>query len=191
MVEEKTVNSIETPETLGGYLSGKGVSVSEWGKNEAKTVRHFFNEIKNGDCVLVDTSEGLRRRVVSANVRVYHQADDDLFYLKEDRQEFKDGRVRKRDWFTWSASEKVKPTESIEEGGERVLREELKIQGDLNIVRKEVKPESTESPSYPGLHTEYQSNFFDAYLTDKQYNPDGYIEEQPDKITYWVWEKVE
>lgn len=38
--------------------------------------------------------------------------------------------------------------------------------------------------------TFYRTYFFETVLQDDAYNPDGYIEKQDDKTTYFVWRRV-
>ena len=76
------------------------------------------------------------------------------------------------------------------EAATRALAEELEIDdvNDLKILP--VVNKEQESPSYPGLRSRYENNFFEVFLTKNQYNPDGYQEEQQDKITYWAWKQT-
>lgn len=46
-----------------------------------------------------------------------------------------------------------------------------------------------DSMSYPGLNSIIDLFKFTVKLNDKQYNPDGYIENQEDKSTYFKWVK--
>lgn len=44
-----------------------------------------------------------------------------------------------------------------------------------------------DSISYSGLRSEKILYAFEAIFSDEQYNPEGYIEVQPDKTTYFGW----
>lgn len=46
-----------------------------------------------------------------------------------------------------------------------------------------------ESSSFPGLISRYSVSCFEVYLTSEQFNPEGYVEEQEDKTTFFVWEE--
>jgi len=189
--EDNSIN-IASEGFLGEVLKGYGISVEKWGKGEAKTVGHLFRELEEGDCVLVEIPEGeLRREVVFVSGDVYYQSPEALYYLREEKQVFKDGRERRRAWMKTSVGEKVKPEESAEETRRRVFEEELGIKGSVSIEESQIKQRSGVSFSYPGLWTEYEVYPFKAFLTKEQYRPEGYIEEQEDKTTYWVWGKIE
>lgn len=47
------------------------------------------------------------------------------------------------------------------------------------------------SLSYPGLTSKYKGHQFTCYLTEQQFNPEGYIEKQEDKSTFFTWVKYE
>jgi len=46
------------------------------------------------------------------------------------------------------------------------------------------------SQSYPGLKSKYKGHVFNCTLIDSQYKPEGYVEVQKDKSTYFIWEKM-
>lgn len=182
----KTFRSLDE---LSGYLKMAGLPVEQYGQGKAKTLEHLFKEIQGGGCILIEEGKDLIRKVRSANILIYYQDEGGgLFFLKELKQVFKDGRERNRN-FEWSVSEKLEPGESREEAALRAMSEEL---GIFNSNPKFLRTENQdiESPSYPGLATRYESNFFEIYLSHAQHNPDGYQEKQPDKTTYWVWEQI-
>jgi len=56
-------------------------------------------------------------------------------------------------------------------------------------MTKEVINTKIESPSYPGLMTSFRYHFFDAYLDQEQFREEGYVEIQPRKKIYFVWEE--
>lgn len=47
-----------------------------------------------------------------------------------------------------------------------------------------------ESSSYPGLIAFYTVHTFNTILGEQEFNPEGYIEEQEDKTTYFIWEEI-
>jgi hypothetical protein len=50
-------------------------------------------------------------------------------------------------------------------------------------------PPRKESPSYPGIQNENTILSAIVTLSDEQYNPEGYIESQSKKNTYFKWNK--
>lgn len=162
-----------------------------WGTGEAKTLAHLQREIESGECVLCTDEAGkLLRRVVVAGADVYYQSLDGKKYrLKEDRQVFKDGRERRRD-LGQAVIEKMKPNEDPRVAVIRGIQEELGISNEITLTKTSTDVRQVISPSYPGLESEYVRHIFQVTLIDQQFNPNGYVEKQPDKSTYFVWEKV-
>lgn len=129
------------------------------------------------------------RQVSTAALNVTHVKDGERLVLIEDKQVFTDGRERTRD-FDWSIAEKLAPGENPVDAARRALKEELDIQGKTKFAQGETKEKERTSPSYPGLTSRYTTHYFNVNLNDDQFKPKGYIEQQPDKTTYWVWEKA-
>lgn len=177
---------------LQRQLEGAGINVSEWGKEQAKTLAHLQKEIESGETVLVTGEQGeLLRRVVVGGADIFYVAPDGKKYrLKEDKQVFKDGRERKRD-LGQAVSEKMKPDENPKDAMIRGIREELGIEGEISLTETGVDEQLLSSPSYPGLQSQYIRHTFEATLNDQQFKPDGYVEEQEDKNTYFIWEEIQ
>jgi len=79
------------------------------------------------------------------------------------------------------------PAEAIIRG----IVEELGINGEIAIKYIEKIENFGEAGSYPGMLTKSTTHYFEAILEASQFNPDGYIEEQSDKSTYFVWELID
>jgi hypothetical protein len=186
-----SINPISvTLHELGSYLADNGIEVNLWGKGAAKTVDHLLQEIRSGECELVETGDGLIRviHVVSANI--YYEDTFGMFILKEDKQVFKGGRTKTRSLNT-SLSEKIGPNEIPLEGIVRGIKEELNITISSDQIKEVSKfNESRESNSFPGLSTIYMGTRFSCRLNRDQYKPNGYIEVQNDKTVYFKWEKA-
>ena len=177
---------------LRQQLQGAGINVSEWGKGQAKTLEHLQDEITSGETVLVTGEQGeLLRKVVVGGADIFYTSPEGKKYrLKEDRQIFKDGRERRRD-LGQAVSEKMKPNEDPKTAMIRGVREELGMQGEIFLTETGVDEQLLSSPSYPGLQSQYIRHKFEAMLNDQQFKPDGYVEEQKDKSTYFVWEEAD
>lgn len=188
---ESIKNEDQSIDSLQKQLLSAGIDTSSWGTGKAKTIDDLFNEIREGETVLTkDESGELLRTVVVGSAAVYHKtADGKTYRLKEDRQVFTDGRERRRE-MVGSVAEKMKPDEDPAEAMVRGIQEELGIEGELEMHEADSYDEVVDSPSYPGLRSKYLHHTFEVSLKDEQYNPDGYVENQPTKSTYFVWEEV-
>ena len=102
---------------------------------------------------------------------------------------FNDGRARKRN-LGRAVSEKIKLAEIPAEAMVRGIQEELGIAGAINLVEEGTTEETIDSPSYPGLISRYVSHKFRVQLNDEQFQPEGYVESQPNMTTYFLWEKL-
>lgn len=193
MSPELDKNTI-SQETLGAYLIRFGIPVSDWGQGAAKTVQHLFSEITNGDCELVQEESGLVRRVHVVIISVFAEFDGKKHTLIEDRQVFNEGtpqeRTRQRRDLGGAVSEKIHSSENPDAAVPRALNEELGV-GDNNSFQKTGSEDvDRDSPSFPGLRTQYRAHYYNATLSGDQIHREGYKEVQPDKTTYFVWSDV-
>jgi hypothetical protein len=176
---------------LKGHLESRGVSTAEWGKGKAKTLGHLLKEIEAGETVLETKTYGqLLRRTAFLAIEVLYKDDAGAkrYKLIEERQVFTDGRERRREnW--WSVAEKLKAGEvDILEATRRALKEELGVDGEFRSWSQiETRVEKTDSPSYPGLKAQFTTFHLIISLNDCQFKPEGYIEVQKDKTTYFTW----
>jgi hypothetical protein len=182
---------VRTPAELAAVLARFGVKVELWGLAEAKSLDDLHEEIEEGETVLCQDEEGRLARLVSA-VRadvLYRTATGAILILREDRQVFADGRIRRRS-FGASLAEKMKPGEKPAAAIERGIREELGVEGTLDLVTRGESVERRDSPSYPGLSSIYRFYKFTATLRDEQYSPEGYVERQTSKTSYFIWDPM-
>ena len=119
----------------------------------------------------------------------YYKKDGKTYRLTEEKQVFKDGRERRRN-FKGAVQEKMKAGENPKEAMIRGIWEELGITDSIELEEQEKTEETLDSPSYPGIRSRYIRHNFKGTLSEEQFNLDGYIEEQEDKSTYFVWEEV-
>lgn len=189
---ENETNFVENDhlQELRKKLEQAGVDISVWGKGEAKTLESLYQELEKGESVLqvVDGKLELIRYVVSANV-YYFTKEGSKLHLQEDKQVFKDGRIRHRR-YAQPIAEKMKPDEDPRNAMIRCLQEELGLKGDFNLKQIDSYQNKTASQSYPGLESQYFGHRFEVILDDEQFQEAGYQEEQDDKTTYFVWEEA-
>jgi hypothetical protein len=118
----------------------------------------------------------------------YHDGKN-LFKLIEEKQVFNDGRTRIRDKES-SISEKMMIGEDPLESLIRGVEEELGIILGKSQIEELGDIQKTEaSQSFPGLTTKYNGHNFTCFLNPDQYNPNGYVEVQKDKSTYFIWKE--
>lgn len=162
-----------------------------WGTGKSKTINHLLDELRNEECELKVISGNLTRFIEFVGIKIYYtDKEGQRWFLKEDRQEFNDGRVRRRNMPS-SVSEKMKSGEDPLISSIRGIREELGIKVYAHQIRKhrDLRYEGG-SISYPGLETKYKGHRFICEIDDSQFEPTGYIEIQKDKKTFFVWNKV-
>ena len=188
--EDFNPNLINTVEELTNKLKEYSVPVEEWGTGEAKNVEHLLDEIRGEECNLEDKGGYLIRSIEFVGVRIYHKDKDNVTWvLKEDKQEFKDGRVRRRNMPS-SVSEKMKFGEDSLISAIRGIKEELgiNVEGHQLIKMRDLFYNGG-SQSYPGLRTRYKGHQFTCFFNDDQFDENGYIEVQKDKSTFFKWVK--
>jgi hypothetical protein len=148
-----------------------------------------LNEIVSGETRLASENGKVIRYIQVLVMDVYYQSPGGLLQLKEDRQVFKNGSVRRRDYLGTSLNEKCRTDENMVLACRRVVLEELQIDDPSLIYffleAKTNKPSI--SPSYPGLLSINTTHHYRVTLPIKHYRPEGYEEVQEDKTTYFVW----
>lgn len=177
-------------ETLRWHLVRADIPVSEWGQGSAKTLEHLLQEIKNGESQISISPDATRikREVSVAWLDVLHlSANGTVLALREARQEYSDGRVRKRS-LDWSLGEKMMPNENPATAAARALQEELGVAEPETLHFLGSEKTKHTADSYPGLESHYNMHTFVATLDEAAFNPSGYIERQADKTNYYEWE---
>ena len=189
--EEFISKNIKSEKELSDKLTEFEVPIDTWGQGQAKTVKHLFDELQHEECHIEDRGGFLVRYLEFVGVRIFYKKGEEILYLKEDRQEFNDGRTRKREMPS-SVSEKMKFGENPQLAAIRGIKEELGIyvKPEQLIKQRDLNYRGG-SLSYPGLTSKYKGHQFTCYLTEQQFNPEGYIEKQEDKSTFFTWVKYE
>ena len=177
---------ILTKKGLENYLLKFGISSESWGKGNSKTINHLLQEILKGESNLVIENKKLIREVSALSIVVTHK---DML-LKEDHQEFNDGRIRRRKMKA-SVAEKIdKNDKNLNEAVKRAIREELGIEIQNNQIKEtEISSSTRMSMSYPELQSRVKLYGYSIDFNDDQYNSEGYMEIQEDKKTIFLWTK--
>ena len=160
--------------------------LERYGHGQAKSYQSLLNEISNGESQIIWENNKPIRCLKVARVKVI--CLDKELTLYEDRQEFTDGRIRKRGFDR--LSEKMTIDEDPAIAAKRALREELGMSNNVlkltPIHLDGIDHEGLESPSYPGLLTRYEFHDFLAYFP-VEYWQEEFREVQADKTTVFVW----
>lgn len=180
---------------LTAKLKRNNIDISGWGKEGTKSVDHLLKEISTGESRVTETGGIIRNRAIRRSARVacvevVHRKNGEDLILHEDRQEFGDGGIRKRETGV-SVCEKIKRKEDPREAAYRGVAEELGIRGPVYIDDQGVDSEEKDSLSYPGLTTSFCYHRFRVWIDKNQYREEGYQEVQKDKTTYFVWKKLD
>jgi len=180
-------------EALLELLTRHNIPFGSWGEQgRAKTIKHLHRELVLGECSWGEgsTTWPLVRCVEAVRINVYFDLPTDRLRLREDRQVFRDGREN-RSSLDYSMSEKMLPGETPTETAYRGLREELGIEDNisLNFLGTKIFPVQA-SISYPGLGTKHRAHLFETVLPVHLYQPEGYVETDPDKTSYFIWQPV-
>jgi len=171
-------------------LNKYNVPVQEYGTKGFKTIGHLYNEIKEGETKLSEENGELIRKVSFVGVRVLYKKGDTWLRLYEEKQIFKDGRIRERKGMPFSAAEKFKEGEDPKKVIIRGMKEELDIEISSNqftFYNKMVLENNDDFPGIRSFHTGYE---FLIVLNDDQFEEDGYIEKQTDKDVYFKWKII-
>lgn len=190
---ERTGGSIEvTKETLVDFLRDNEIGTSAWGTGRAKTIDDLLEELREGESELVVCEEGLRRVTPIDQIEIrYVNPDGKEYRLVEQRQVFWDGNRERVRSLPRSLGEKIKAGEDPKITAVRGIKEELGIEVTQDrVIDFGIEYEEMESPSYPGLVTRYDKHNFLIKLTDDEYDPIGYTEDDGKKVTTFVWQEV-
>ncbi|MGK5093351.1 inositol monophosphatase family protein [Deltaproteobacteria bacterium TL4] len=171
---------------LEAVMESHGINSQLFGVGEAKTLENLWKELQDGETFLEIRNKTLIRKIRVVSIRVHYKTEEGQRYvIREDRQEFNDGRVRVRSFLEASVSEKLLLQETPEMGAKRALQEELQLDVIGEIQRGTSRIEEKYSQSYPGLKTIYETHLFRYDLHHDEFRKDGYEERQENKTTYF------
>ncbi len=176
---------------LKNRLESAGIDTSKWGIGDTKTLAHLLKEIQEGESVLHEGENSeLTREMHAVTAEIFYiSPEGKTMILKEEKQVFTNGRERRRQ-HGGSVSGRMKIGENPAETMLREIKEELGIEVDLELAEVAVEESAEDSPSFPGLKMHKTLYKFRTILRQGQFKPEGYIERQEDKDTYFVWKEV-
>ncbi len=188
------IRKVKSVKALRTLLQCHSVSYGSWGTGYTKQLRDLMKEILYGESVLLVRRGKLVRQVRHAQATITCLVDDVLYRLVEERQEFANGVVRPREGDR-SVSEKIQAGESPKAAMIRGIREELGIDAYVHkgLTRDSRRPRKrfkASAVSYPGLAVEHIEFQFTWLMPIECFRPEGYVERQKRKTTYFVWHPV-
>ena len=187
LFEEFNTDLVELINLLKRY----NIPCDIWGTGKSKTIQHLLDEIQGEECSVIEEDGSLTRYIEFVGIKIFYTDEEgNKWFLKEDRQEFNDGRTRRRN-IPSSVSEKMKFGEDPLISAIRGIKEELgvKIEGHQLSKRRDLHYDGG-SVSYPGLDTKYKGHRFLCEFKIEDFNSNGYIEVQRDKKTFFNWVKI-
>lgn len=176
----------ETQAALEAWLRVKKIDLSKWGRDGAKRAVDLWEELVSGDCFLQDNPP---LRVVHF-VQVIIERNGRR--LIEAEQELGDGTRRQR---RIPPAEKMRPDEDVQAAALRGLQEELHITPDAATLFPQTyrqKQKQVDSPSYPGLLTQYTIHRIEAVvagLPDEDFwrEDESFAHGAPVRRQRWTW----
>lgn len=182
-----------TVDTLREFLNSHGIDTSGWGQGITKSLDRLLGEINEGECEVAINDDGKAKRVLeTCSVDIYYKDDNGTIWkLREQKQVLSSGTVKELT-DTESIRGKMKSEENPGQAIKREIKEEIGVSdsGYDELKFLETKMHIGMPTTFPGLLSHYTQHHFETYLHKECFNPDGYIEKQPDKTIYFVWEKL-
>lgn len=179
-----------TIDQLEVELRAAGFDTTEWGDGATKRVDDLWEELESGETELSLVDGELVRKTYVAGVDVYAESGGQWYRLVEEKQVFANGAERRRELAS-SIAEKMRPQESIEEAAHRALQEELGVTGPVSVSSTGEDVIQKASQSFGGMQTKLHRRTASVQISEQDFRPEGYVERQPDKSIYFVWQPVE
>lgn len=147
---------------LRKYLEQHNIDVSKYGKDHAKSLAAFSNDLIKGESSLQTTANGELIRVVDLiNLKVIHPSKD---ILVQTHQVLADGS--KKDYNRLPGAGR-RPEENMFLTARRLLRRHLKIEDNDVVIdpsKVMLSEEERQSPNFPGIRTVYRKHLISADL---------------------------
>lgn len=195
---EITPYSIENPEHLKSALMDAGLPIDKWGEGPTKTYLDLWNEIAEGESEMIcpQTFEArseygeIIRQTNVLGIDVYAESDGKVYRLKEEKQVFNNGRgERKRELLT-SLAEKIKLDENHEQAVLRAVEEELGVLNLDSLYKTDDVELWKTTPTYPELPSKLMIYCYAVIIADSDFDPSGYVEDQPTKQVFFTWDRL-
>jgi 8-oxo-dGTP pyrophosphatase MutT (NUDIX family) len=176
---------------LTQLLSNYSIAYETWGRAGTKTIDDLRAELDEGESTLEERDGMLVRKVGVVGLDVFADIDGVRHILCEDRQEFANDETVKHRHLSTSLGEKTRLGEAPRATMIRALREELGVSvPDESIRIGDIEYHFAASTMYPGLMSEKTLTTGVVLIESAHIRPEGYIEQQPTKSTYFVWKPL-
>ena len=181
--------SLPSEEALRRWLARQQIDASSWGHDGAKRPSDLWEELRSGDCQL---QEDPPLRVIKLVEIIIRRGER---ILMERAQELTDGSRRARDI---PPSEKMRPHEDVETAALRGLEEELQVSPSQVLLEPNTiqrRQRQADSPSFPGLPTQYTIYSIEAMVADLPEAPfwrdnGAFNHGDPVRRQLWAWERL-
>ena len=202
----RNTDSDEARKALTQLLTAHRVPFQKWdAKQGTKTVEQLLQELRNGDCTLVERVNNgnteLIRQLKSVCIIIVGDIDGKPYVLQETKQ-IRDGTTNMKKPSVYSMKEKAS---TIDENGQ--LRKETSIEAAARGIQEELgisaQEQGTliqmsasffiegETDGYPGLPREKTEDVFVFSLKTDFLKREGYITDEPTKTLYFNWITME
>jgi len=183
---------IHSIDSLAETLDTHKISTDSWGKEGTKTVEDLYDELERGEATLLVATEGLQKYITTVKVNVFYRDESGLYRLVEAVQNNLVARTWRHRGLNNSLSEKRHAAygETPLQAARRALHEEIGVEQALALEQTAeiIHPAKVER-NYSPIPTINETQYFQASLRVENYDPRGYVEEQPTKRTYFHWEE--
>lgn len=150
-----------------------------WGK---KGLRNLLSELKKYKVTLRKNNNSVLKTTYLSGIHIFYEKGNKRYILGKNDQIFEDGQVNA------SVLEKVRKTEHPLKAAQRALRK-LNLFKKIKLrLKRIIRKSPKESISYPGIFSKYVTYFFEIYLPEELYNPNGYTNKE--KTSHLKWHPV-
>jgi hypothetical protein len=179
-------NIAQIQQSLSALLDRHHIDWRNWGQGDSLGLPTLAKEVQAGESVFLEDGGTIRRVVRVINIRVSFIDHGQIKYLQEDHVVLADGRTRRRT-VLGAVNEKAKPGEPPSAAAHRGMLEEVGIDFDFTNVPCQETVTDKISANYVGLPCRFQNFIYNVTIEPKDYNPEGYLEKEPGKTTYFTW----
>ncbi len=192
-VSERNIAVPKSVEELRTLLEQYGVDLGKWDAFSVELDKNLYNMLVSKEAGLIDLGGKLFLTMRVACVNVWYESEGSKFVLYEEKivMQGEGGGKRVLDRKKgWGITEKVKFGEDPVEAAVRGVGEEIGVKvlpKQLTNYRCEEK--ELETRAFPTLYASYKFHIYDLVLSGKEVHPNGYIEVDGNKTSYFKWRK--
>lgn len=169
------------------------INLALWGIDGTETITHLIDKVNSGTCKLLLHNKTIIRISAKVHLMIYYQADQ-LLCLHQSEQLF-----QQPSYPVLEKSPRKNYIKAIIKRGSTPYKTayqalydkplQISIKDFQLLPRRRIKLRYP-SKCYPGLMHHSIHTMLECFLTTEQYNPSGYIQFQPDKVTFFTWAPI-